>query len=114
MASRSSQTTRTARRLFVPPENPTTSLASPEIAARRDRDGLTWSQRESELRAALSATLSGQALEDEIRKRFRHFVMFELTNPAADRRQRLFDEAYAATPPSGRKRLVEIALDNLT
>jgi hypothetical protein len=114
MARKASHRPLAATQLLVTSQNPTTNLASADIASRRNKEGLTWSQKETVLRGELSATLSGKALEDEIKRRFRHFILYELTNPAADRRQQLFDEAYAATPVSGRKRLIDIAAKTLT
>jgi len=48
------------------------------------------------LRAQLTGTLAPEALEREIEARYREFMLFTAVSPAGDRRQRLFEEAYAA------------------
>jgi hypothetical protein len=85
-----------------------------DTTERRNKDGLTWADQEKLLRAELTGTLALDALEREIDARYREFILFTAVSPAVDRRQRLFEEAYAATAPSQRARFVEIARKTLT
>jgi hypothetical protein len=79
-----------------------------EPTERRNEAGRTWAEEEQILRGTFSA-LEADALKREIERHYRAFMLYTAPNPAADRRQQLFDEAYAASGGLQRERFVEVA-----
>jgi hypothetical protein len=75
----------------TPPTTPA-ALAGAALE-RRNADGLAWPEIETTLRAELVG-LAPESLEREIERHYRTFILLTTPNPAADRRQQLFDEAY--------------------
>jgi len=80
-----------------------------DTTERRNKDGLTWTEQEKVVAAQLTGTLAPEALEREIEARYGSSCSSPRSSPAGDRRSDIFEEAYAATPPSQRARFVEIA-----
>jgi GAF domain-containing protein len=79
-----------------------------EPTQRRNDAGCTWAEQEQILRDEFSA-LEAEVLEQEIERQHRAFMLYTAPNPAADRRQQLFNEAYAASGGLQRERFVEVA-----